>query len=123
VKIIDFALARLSEPSSYAGFAALLAAGGVHVDNPTWQAAFQLFMAGAGFAAVLMSEKSVAIEAACASCLIETSTLVIVRKRGVGGLNAKSGDRLCSAGRNLDRRRVQQHPVDGLPVSSAGKLR
>lgn len=58
-KFLNFVLARLSEPSTYAGIAALLAAG-MRVDDPIWQAVFQLVMAGAGFAAVLISEKSVA---------------------------------------------------------------
>jgi hypothetical protein len=59
MKFRCFVLARLSEPSTYAGFAALLAACGVHVDDVTWQAALQLLMAAAGFAAVLMSENRV----------------------------------------------------------------
>lgn len=48
MKFLDFVLARLSEPSTYAGVAALLAAG-VRVDDPIWQARFPLVMAGAGF--------------------------------------------------------------------------
>lgn len=60
MKIVKFALARLSEPSTYAGFAALLAAGGVRTADPIWPAAVQLLMASAGFAAVFISEKSAA---------------------------------------------------------------
>ncbi len=59
MQFFDFALARLAEPSTYAGLGALLAAAGVHVDNSTLQSVVQLFVAIAGLAAVLMPEKAV----------------------------------------------------------------
>lgn len=56
--LIAFVVARLREPSSYAGLGALLAAGGIHADQAIVQAAIQVLVAVAGLIAVLMPEKS-----------------------------------------------------------------
>jgi hypothetical protein len=53
-----FLLARLREPSSYAGLGALLAALGIHVDDAVLQATIQLLIAAGGLAAVLMPENT-----------------------------------------------------------------
>ena len=55
--ILAFLLARLKEPSSYAGAGALIAAAGIHVNDAVVQAAIQALVALAGLAAVLMPEK------------------------------------------------------------------
>lgn len=52
-----FLLARLKEPSTYAGLGALLAAFGIHLDPGVLQAAIQLVAAVAGLLAVLTPEK------------------------------------------------------------------
>jgi hypothetical protein len=54
--LIAFLVARLKEPSSYAGIGAVLAALGIHVDDATVQAAVQVAVAVGGLAAVLMPE-------------------------------------------------------------------
>jgi hypothetical protein len=56
--VFAFLLARLREPSSYAGLGALLAALGIHVDDAVLQAAIQLLIAAGGLAAVLMPENA-----------------------------------------------------------------
>ncbi len=56
--MIAFVLARLREPSSYAGLGALLAAAGIHADDAVVQATIQVLVAAAGLIAVLMPEKS-----------------------------------------------------------------
>ena len=58
VLLIAFLLARLREPSSYAGLGALLAAAGIHADQAIVQASIQVLVAVAGLIAVLMPEKS-----------------------------------------------------------------
>ncbi|MGA8550950.1 MAG: hypothetical protein WB678_12005 [Stellaceae bacterium] len=55
--MIAFVLARLREPSSYAGLGALLAAAGIHADDAVVQATIQVLVAAAGLIAVLMPEK------------------------------------------------------------------
>ena len=52
--MVDFVLKRLREPSTYAGFAGLAAAVGIA--EPLYQAIAAVIMAGAGLAAVVMSE-------------------------------------------------------------------
>lgn len=51
-----FLLARLKEPSSYAGLGALLGAFGLHIDHGVLQATIQLIAAVAGLIAVLTPE-------------------------------------------------------------------
>jgi len=53
--MIDFALKRLREPSTYAGLAGLAAAFGVA--EPLYQAISAVVMAVAGLAAVVMAER------------------------------------------------------------------
>ncbi|MGH7044921.1 MAG: hypothetical protein ACREE2_00855 [Stellaceae bacterium] len=60
MNILAFVLARLKEPSSYAGAGALLAAAGVHVNNGVLQAAIQALVAFAGLVAMLLPEKMTA---------------------------------------------------------------
>ncbi|MGH7030000.1 MAG: hypothetical protein ACREE9_00625 [Stellaceae bacterium] len=57
MNIFDFVLARLKEPSSYAGAGALFAAAGIHVNDAVLQAAIQVLVSLAGLAAVLLPEK------------------------------------------------------------------
>lgn len=52
-----FLLARLREPSTYAGLGALLAASGIHLDPGVLRAVIQLVAAVAGLLAVLTPEK------------------------------------------------------------------
>ena len=56
MSLLAFLVARLKEPSSYAGLGAVFATLGIHVDNATLQAAVQLLVAAGGLAAVLMPE-------------------------------------------------------------------
>ena len=49
--MMDYVLARLSEPSTYAGIGALVSGLGLHVPNATVQAVSQVIMAVAGLAA------------------------------------------------------------------------
>ena len=58
---LAFLLARLKEPSSYAGAGALLAAAGIHVDQAVLQAVIQLLVSLAGLAAVLTPEKTASL--------------------------------------------------------------
>jgi hypothetical protein len=60
VKLVAFLVARLAEPSTYAGLGALLAAGGVHINAALLQAVIQLLVASAGLAAILLPEQTVA---------------------------------------------------------------
>lgn len=57
MKILAFLLARLKEPSSYAGVGALFAAAGIQINDAVLQAAIQAVIALAGLVAVLMPEK------------------------------------------------------------------
>jgi hypothetical protein len=54
--LLAFILARLKEPSTYAGLGALLAAAGLHVPDATLSAAVTAAVGLAGFAAVLLPE-------------------------------------------------------------------
>jgi hypothetical protein len=53
-----FLLARLREPSTYAGLPALLQAAGIHLSEPVEANAVRAAIALAGLLAVLMPEKS-----------------------------------------------------------------
>jgi len=55
--LVAFLVARLREPSTYAGLAALLAAGGLHPRPDVLSAAINAAVALAGLAAVLLPEK------------------------------------------------------------------
>jgi hypothetical protein len=55
--LIAFLVARLREPSTYAGLAALLAAAGLHPAPDVLAAAVNAAVALAGLAAVLIPEK------------------------------------------------------------------
>jgi hypothetical protein len=57
VNLFAFVVARLKEPSSYAGFGAALAAAGFHVDDSVVQSVIQVLVSVAGLIAVLMPEK------------------------------------------------------------------
>ena len=63
MQLIAFVLARLREPSSYAGLGALLAAAGIHADQTVVRATIQVLVATAGLIAVLMPEKSARLRA------------------------------------------------------------
>jgi hypothetical protein len=56
--LIMFLLARLKEPSTYAGLGAILAAAGLHPNEAVLDAAVNAAVALAGLAAVLIPEKS-----------------------------------------------------------------
>jgi len=60
MNILAFVLARLKEPSSYAGAGALLAAAGLHVNDGVLQATIQALVAVAGLAAMLLPENMTA---------------------------------------------------------------
>jgi hypothetical protein len=55
MKMIDWLLARLSEPSTYAGFAAL--AGSIGLSAPIYSAVSAAAVAMAGLIAVILHEK------------------------------------------------------------------
>ena len=54
--MLDYALARLREPSTYAGLAGLAAALGVA--QPLYEAGAAVVMALAGLAAILLADKA-----------------------------------------------------------------
>lgn len=56
MNIIMFLLARLKEPSTYAGLGALLAAAGYHIPDATLNAAISVVVAVAGLAAIVIPE-------------------------------------------------------------------
>ena len=58
MSFLDFVLARLREPSTYAGLPALLQAAGIHLSEPVEANAVRAAIALAGLLAVLMPEKS-----------------------------------------------------------------
>jgi hypothetical protein len=58
MNILVYLLARLKEPSTYAGVGGLLAAAGIHVNAPILQAAIQALVSIAGLLAMLVPEKS-----------------------------------------------------------------
>lgn len=55
--LLIFLIARLKEPSSYAGLGALLVAAGVHIDDSALQSVIQVLVSVAGLIAVLVPEK------------------------------------------------------------------
>lgn len=57
--LLEFVVARLQEPSTYAGLGALLAAAGIHVNDMVVQAFIQVLVSVAGLVAVLMPEKAI----------------------------------------------------------------
>ena len=57
--LLKFVVARLREPSTYAGLGALLAAAGIHVNDMVVQAFIQVLVSVAGLVAVLMPEKAI----------------------------------------------------------------
>ena len=57
MSLITFVVDRLREPSSYAGFGAVLATAGIHVDDSIVQAVIQVLVSVAGLIAVLMPER------------------------------------------------------------------
>ena len=57
MQMIAFALARLSEPSSYAGLGAILALAGFHFSNSDLGQLSQFLAAGCGLAALLLKER------------------------------------------------------------------
>ncbi len=57
--LLEFVVARLREPSTYAGLGALLAAAGIHVNDMVVQAFIQVLVSVAGLVAVLMPEKAI----------------------------------------------------------------
>ena len=56
--LLSFVLARLKEPSTYAGIGALVATSGIHVDSAVLQAGIQVIVSLAGLVAMLIPEKS-----------------------------------------------------------------
>lgn len=55
--LVSYLLARLAEPSTWAGFAAVLAGVHVSVSQPVWSQATNAGMAAAALAAALLKEK------------------------------------------------------------------
>ena len=62
MNLVAFLLARLKEPSTYAGIGALLAAAGIRADDAVVQAVVQALVSLAGLAAVLMPENSGSVQ-------------------------------------------------------------
>ncbi len=56
--MLNYILARLQEPSTFAGLSVLLAVVGVHVSDAIVQAVVHAFAANAAVAAAIMAEKS-----------------------------------------------------------------
>jgi len=59
MQILNYLLARFSEPSSYAGFGAVLALLGLHVADPTLASVVQLLTAVCGLLAMALKERGV----------------------------------------------------------------
>jgi hypothetical protein len=59
MQFLAFVLARLSEPSSYAGLGAILALAGLNFSDSDLGQLAQLLAAGCGFAALLLKERGV----------------------------------------------------------------
>jgi hypothetical protein len=59
VPLLEFIVARLREPSTYAGLGALLAAAGIHVNDLVVQALIQVLISVAGLVAMMMPEKAI----------------------------------------------------------------
>jgi hypothetical protein len=59
MQVLAFALARLSEPSSYAGLGAILALAGMHFSNTDLGQIAQFLAAGCGLAALLLKERGI----------------------------------------------------------------
>ena len=57
MQMLAFVLARLSEPSSYAGLGAILALAGFHFSNSDLGQLAQFLAAGCGLAALLLKER------------------------------------------------------------------
>lgn len=57
MQILAYLLARLSEPSSYAGLGALLALLGWNLTDPALAQLAQLLAAGCGFVALCLKER------------------------------------------------------------------
>jgi hypothetical protein len=57
MNLLWFIVARLKEPSTYAGLGAVLAAAGIHIDNSILNAAIQVLVSIAGLIAVLVPER------------------------------------------------------------------
>lgn len=55
--LLTFLIARLKEPSSYAGLGTLLVAAGVHINDSALQSLIQVLVSVAGLVAVLVPEK------------------------------------------------------------------
>jgi hypothetical protein len=55
---LAFLLARLKEPSTFAGAGALFAAFGIHASDPVLQLAIQAITSLAGLAAIFLPEKA-----------------------------------------------------------------
>jgi hypothetical protein len=62
MNLVAFLLARLKEPSTYAGIGALLAATGIRADDVVVQAVVQALVSLAGLAAVLIPEKTGSVQ-------------------------------------------------------------
>jgi hypothetical protein len=69
MQMIAYALARLSEPSSYAGLGALLALAGLHFSDIDLGQLAHLLAAGCGFAALILKERGVLQAIALATLL------------------------------------------------------
>ena len=74
MQMLAFVLARLSEPSSYAGLGAILALVGVDFSDSDLGQLAQFFAAGCGLAALLLKERGV----------IQTIALVVLIGAGLG---------------------------------------
>ncbi len=57
MSLLWFIVARLKEPSTYAGLGAVLAAAGIHIDNSILDATIQVMVSIAGLIAVLVPER------------------------------------------------------------------
>src|SRR5882672_7972475 len=69
MQILAFLLARLSEPSSYAGLGAILALAGLHFSDSDLGQFAQFLAAGCGLAALLLKERGVTLAIAVAVLL------------------------------------------------------
>jgi hypothetical protein len=59
MQVLQFLLARFSEPSSYAGIGAILALAGVHFSDSDLGQIAQFLAAGCGLAALLLKERGI----------------------------------------------------------------
>jgi hypothetical protein len=105
VQILAFMLARLSEPSSYAGLGAILALVGVHFSNSDLGQIAQFLAAGCGLAALLLKERgviqmialAVLVAAALGACTAAKAPTPETVQAGAAAILTNTAQAMCAA--------------------------